>query len=352
VEQVKALVATPFIPISQHMHSHRGAQGVIYADQLQNSGKDITVNMTGRLYHKNFNDFDELYVYHGNDWTGSVNLYGGLEAFPYAYNFTNFSRFKGKVYSIMIDMPDYASDIEHKIKIAKEKEKFIQKDWLEVDFDNLRRMQKTAEVIDPNLVKRYYNISMGDSHAICMYRPGWMNVSVPFKTLHGALKLGLKNFIPANQTEYKKLEFYFGNIDIRHHLVRQPDPKQAIIDLVDAYFKQASEFNAEVSIYEPLPIENESRTIPKTGWYKGTPFFGSWEQRDDVRSFFIEECLKRQGKVKFFSWTAGLMNERGELDFKFMEKPKSVHLNRAYYPHWTGETWNGIERNTLEDFFL
>jgi len=36
-------------------------------------------------------------------------------------------------------------------------------------------------------------------------------------------------------------------------------------------------YNATVNFYEPLPIESESRKIAKTGWFKGTPFFGTWD---------------------------------------------------------------------------
>jgi len=48
------------------------------------------------------------------------------------------------------------------------------------------------------------------------------------------------------------------------------------------------------------------------------------------------------------------MNDKGELDFEHMEKPKSVHLSRASYPHWQGRKWSGLSENapaTLEDFF-
>jgi len=345
---MKGLVASPLNTISKHMYSHRAAQGVIYADQLKRSGKDISINMSGDLYCSDFNKFDELYIYHGNDWSGSVNLFGGLEADGCGYNFANFSEFKGKVYSLVIDCPDYLSMLHERIKRTDPDK--VHAVWKRVNWDNLKHVQETAETIDPNTVKRYQTISMGDSHAICMYRPEWMNVSVPFKTLHGALKLGLKHFIPEKQTKYKKLEFYFGNIDVRHHILRQPDPKQAVKDLVDEYFRQASEFDAEVTIYELLPIENESRSIPKTGWHKGTPFFGTWQGRNDIRKLFRDECLKRSGKVKFFMWTHSLINVNGELDFEYMEKPKSVHLSRHYYPHWTGFEWNN-NGSTLDAFF-
>ena len=31
------------------------------------------------------------------------------------------------------------------------------------------------------------------------------------------------------------------------------------------------------------------------------------------------------------TWPKGMQNEEGLLDFKYMEKPKSVHLSREYY---------------------
>jgi len=91
------------------------------------------------------------------------------------------------------------------------------------------------------------------------------------------------------------------------------------------------------AIYEPLPIENESRKIPKTGWYKGTPFYGTWSERNKVRNYFIETLEECCDNIKLIKWTKYLLNKKGELDFKCMEKPQSVHLSREYYPYWTGD---------------
>lgn len=348
---MKCLVAAPFIPIASKLHSHRAAQGVIYADQLAHAGKDVAVNMPGEHYHADFNQFDELYVYHGNDWGGSVNLFGGLKAFPYTYNFINFTKFKGRVRSLVIDFPDYAGMLEERVKTSIETGKEVDPLWKEADWDNLRRMHAEADVVVPNDLKKHDKISIGDSHAICMYRPGWSNISIPFRTLYGALKLGLHTFVPAGK--YKQVEFYFGNIDIRHHLCRQADPSEAARDLARDYVKQAREvadkYKAEVKLYEALPIENESRSIPKTGWYKNTPFYGSWSDRVRVRAAFVDE-LSKSGAL--YRWTDSLMNEAGELDFKYMEKPQSVHLSRQYYPHWQGLEWNNIKKNNSLEAFL
>ena len=45
-------------------------------------------------------------------------------------------------------------------------------------------------------------------------------------------------------------------------------------------------------------------------------------------------------------WTKYLYNDEGKLDFKYMEKPQSIHLSREFYPYW-----NGIEAAGLEEFF-
>ena len=32
-----------------------------------------------------------------------------------------------------------------------------------------------------------------------------------------------------------------------------------------------------------------------------------------------------------------------------MEKPKSVHLSRAAYPHWQGAEWSGVDTTASEE---
>ena len=64
--------------------------------------------------------------------------------------------------------------------------------------------------------------------------------------------------------------------------------------------------------------------------------------------------LCAHSKVNFIEWVDYLMNDKGELDFAHMEKPKSVHLSRASYPHWQGRKWSGLDEikpATIEDFF-
>lgn len=339
------LITSPFTHISSNIHSHRAAQAAIYADQLEEIGCNVHLDRTGNI-HPDVNSFDTICVYHGNDWGGSLNLFGGMKNYGNIDNLIRYSQFKGIVKSLWIDHPKYSEMLEPRMKGE------IHPDWHKVDWENLKRIEQTAVTL--RQLTATTKVVAGDSHAICMYRPGWHVNSVPFKTLHGALKEGLSTFI---QPYHEIAEFYFGNIDVRHHLCRQPDPEQAARDLAKRYYEQLSQLDlAKVSAYELLPIENESRALPKTGYYKGTPFYGLWEDRNRCRLIFKEEMrnLCAQSNVNFIEWTGYLLNNKFELDFAHMEKPKSVHLSRDSYPHWQGRKWSGLPEHkpaNIEDFF-
>ena len=339
------LITSPFTHISSNIHSHRAAQAAIYADQLEDAGYTVHLDRTGDI-HPDINSFDTICVYHGNDWGGSLNLFGGMKNYGNIDNLIRYSQFKGIVKSLWIDHPKYSEMLEPRMKGE------IHPDWAKVDWENLKRIENTAVTL--RQLTPTTKVVAGDSHAICMYRPGWFVNSVPFKTLHGALKEGLSTFI---QPHHEIAEFYFGNIDVRHHLMRQSNPEDAARDLAKRYYEQLSQLDlAKVYAYELLPIENESRALPKTGYYKGTPFYGSWEDRNRCRLIFKDEMrnLCAQGSVNFIEWTSYLLNDKFELDFAHMEKPKSVHLSRDSYPHWQGRKWSGLSEHkpaNIEDFF-
>lgn len=332
-------------PISNKIHSHKAAQAIIYADQIREAGHDVTINLVNNKI-KDYGSFDEIYFYHGSDWSGNLNLFGGIQAYPNQDYVSALSHFNGKIKSIIVDFPDYASMFTDRLTKAD-------MTWDNVHWENLRKLQAEATTIDPNTIKRYKNIAFGDSHAISMYRPGWENVSVPFSTLHGSINRGFETFIPEGGS-YDRIETYFANIDIRHHLCRFDDSITEAQKLATRYVEEtnriADKYSSSVTMWEPLPIEDESRKVPKTGYYKGTPFFGTWQQRTDVRKAFIDILAKSD---RLYRWTEPLMNTKGELDFEVMEKPQSIHLSRASYPHWQGREWTEEVKETsaLDEFF-
>jgi len=324
--------------------SHRSALGVIYGDMIKQSGQyDEVVIDWGAKIITDHNEFDDMFLYHGSDWNKLLNFYGGVSAFPYLSNVINVSKFKGKVYSLGIQCPKYNTLLKRKLHLAEVKGTgVIQPGWYDVDVDNMGKMVESMEYVPfPHITDK---VVIGDSHAICMYRPGWTVNSVKFKTLNGALTSGLSSFVeeirPASEVKY--LECYFGNIDVRHHLCRlEGNHIHNARELATRYFNAAKELTIpNIALYELLPIENESRKIPLMGFYKGKPFWGTWSERNAVRTEFnntLEKLCDSHPSITFKKWTDYLINAKGELDFAYMEKPQSIHLSREFYPYWTGQ---------------
>ena len=355
---MKILLTSPVTPISDSAYSHRSAQAEIYAqmiyDSFQPKPVEVTINYRNKI--KDYSEFDLVYVYHGNDWGGTLNLFGGVDGLSDPEGLVALHKMhKSLVTSIGIGMPDYAGLLRKRLKPGEKFNSIL---------DELPDHTDIGYPITPVSFEGTSNLVIGDSHAICMYRPGWEVLSVPFKTLHGALTGpgGFRQLIAdkfAHSGHFENLEFYFGNIDIRHHLMRQPLPSIATMDLAKRYFEEVEgRFpNALTkSIYEPLPIEDESRKLPKTGYYNGLPFYGTWEDRNIIRGLFADtlERLCESTDVKFIRWADYLKNPQGQLDFKHMEKPRSVHLARASYPHWRGmnPVPEAVQSSTsLEGFF-
>jgi hypothetical protein len=57
--------------------------------------------------------------------------------------------------------------------------------------------------------------------------------------------------------------------------------------------------------------------------------------------------------ILVFKWVDKLKNKKGELDFEYMEKPQSIHLSRASYPHWQGKEWTEKKEESVQlDAFM
>jgi len=358
----RALVTCPFVPITSILGSHRSALGVIYADMIKQSSKydEVVIDWRAKTI-TNHNEFDDMFLYHGSDWNKVINLYNGVYGFLYLSNVINVSKFKGKVYSLGVQCPEYHTLLKRRLHSAEVKGTWvIQPGWYDVDMDNLGKMVESMQCVPfPHITDQ---VVIGDSHAICMYRPGWTVNSVKSKTLNGALTSGLSSFVeeirPLNEVKY--LECYFGNIDVRHHLCRlEGNHIHNAKELATRYFNAAKELTIpNIVLYELLPIENPSRKIHKTGFYKGKPFWGTWLERNAVRTEFnntLENLCDSHPTITFKKWTNYLINASGELDFAYMETPKSIHLSREFYPYWTGQDSSipiaSQIRNSLDQFF-
>ena len=133
---MKTLITSPFTPVSSNIHSHRAAQAAIYAEQISvENGGLVHLDRTGDIHH-DINSFDNIYVYHGNDWFGSLNLFGGMKNYGNIDNLIRFSKIEKtkKVYSLWIDHPKYSEMLKPRL------DGDIHPDWHLVDWENLKKL--------------------------------------------------------------------------------------------------------------------------------------------------------------------------------------------------------------------
>lgn len=309
--------------------SHNAGYTFIYLSMLRLIyGKEVEVLKEG----DNWDDYDTLWINEGvNFKEGQFNLFGGVNE-SLVSRLNKLNNFKGNVHFWGNFKPNYA-ELCRKRNIDVTFTKSIDSHWSPIESNKL---------------------VLGDSHSMSVYEPGRNIDRNDGKTLHGFLNQGIESFLDVD-TEH--LRFYAGNIDVRHHICRlhknEGDRKKAITKMVLELESQLKILVNEdilktVEIVELLPIENESRKLPKTGYYNKQPFWGSWEERMEcVRTF--NQCYRiiciRNG-WKFLTWPEHFVNELGELDFEVMEARQSVHIAPKYYMF--GESFVNESRKTKD----
>jgi hypothetical protein len=129
----------------------------------------------------------------------------------------------------------------------------------------------------------------------------------------------------------ESFRLYAGNIDIRFHFHRLNVDLKEFVDKLE---QELLSLNiSDIELVAPLYIENESRKLPGTGLYKKQPFYGSWQEREDIRVEYTKllEDISFKNGWKIIYCPKEYINEKGELDFKYMEPKGSVHLSPNYY---------------------
>jgi hypothetical protein len=167
---------------------------------------------------------------------------------------------------------------------------------------------------------------IGDSHALSVWKPGYSLDFTAGRTLHGFLK---RETIEEINSRFDEVTLYFGNIDLRFHLMRQPDPKAATIDLFTRYVEFAKQLK-NATLVNLLPVEHESRKIPGTGLYKKQKFFGTRAERMEVRE--IANKIMNESGLKTIQWPEEWIDEDGTKMLDILEMKQSVHLRPKYYP--------------------
>ena len=265
---------------------------------------------------------DTVYLDHGVNFGGSLNLFGGWND-QWERRFFNLTQ-ASKVYSLEIEMPDYASIL------AKRKD-VNNPELVNAVYD----MQNRAKTLRMTMPRHRRNkrqwLTVGDSHVAAWAKPKSMAVRQNGRTLYGEVA---RDFQPIRNTlkdadrgQLKGITIVLGNIDVRHHILRLGVDWKPLWTALKA-FGDSLDYEVEYSI--PWPVEFEGRKIPKTGYYKDRPFWGSQAERSDlvkqIRDFMDQNNMS---KVTYPDFWYDLDPETYAK--QCMEKPQSVHLSPVCY---------------------
>jgi len=195
--------------------------------------------------------------------------------------------------------------------------------------------------MEGNVTEKYEQVrlarrdwAIGDSHATMLWKPGRTVEAIFGKTLFSALRDGLEIYSPP---DLERAHFCFGNIDLRHHILRYPNAEQMVMEMAEEYVKQARSLAKEVSICSLLPEINPERKLKKAYWHKGTPSFGSPKERSIVAQMF-REALRNYSKGTNVTIIDPPESIKGDEWFKEeCLETNGLHLRTDCY-EWSAET--------------
>lgn len=227
------------------------------------------------------------------------------------------------------------------------------------DFSLLSKRISTGLIFEDEvkmLSKKFYNNRMewhelnfdkaiiGDSHCLSFSESNQIVLKTDGATLYGSLTNGrLLNKINLLKPNVKEIDICLGSIDIRHHLLRFDNPKEKLKELLNDLFTFLSKIEKrfeQINICSPVPVEHEERKIPRTSWYKDSPFYGSRNKRLELTFNFIDIILK--SKYKLISPPATWYNMDGKEYAKSILEThsKGPHIS---YPNYRRNQWGTLK---------
>lgn len=312
------MIINPFSAAPVHAKSHARGWSQHWANSL---------NTTVALKTDDYSSAHELYLDHGANYSGGLNLFGGVtqEVFD---NLNNLLKSNAELYSLDIDMPDYVTMLRKRIgQNTCHKDLALIIDQLEL------RFKDCPTVTQYDLYLKH--LAIGDSHATAYAKKDSAVIRTNGQTLYGALKDGkILDLTSEIKKHYESITFVFGAIDVRHHLIRQDNIEHSTMMLLDDYIqlvrKIGYQLDCKIEVAIPPPVEFEGRRIPQTGFYKGTPFFGILDDRKYLTDFILNYLIEEDMNV------VHQPIERYEMDpeayaKEYMELGSSVHIAPIHY---------------------
>ena len=207
--------------IPARKHSHNAAWVRLYKNMLQSAGwNDVTI--LGN--HDTYEGYDVMIFYPGISYNGSINFFFGVDD-NVVRRFARIQDFEGPVFILNHDMPLIGSIVKKRLGNKSTS--------LNIDQLNLEKIDQICnQTTRVDHVERSSKLCFGDSHCFSAYLPGYSVCRNDGLTLYSILRDGLKNVIEEksglNIKDLTHLIFYAGNIDIRHHLCRQENPREKV----------------------------------------------------------------------------------------------------------------------------
>jgi hypothetical protein len=291
--------------VGSTLNSQGGGFGLIATKMIKDFFPEdqIDVNVSPETWQ----DYDALFICEGVNFVpGSFNVPGGPQPLHYE-KMKAIGKYEGPV-------------------------KFINSEF---DFEGFNKRLKIEDLNFPlgnfvDLLNSYGNKTrkcvIGDSHALSVWRPKYSLNFTPGRTLHGFLK---RNTPELMNEVFDETVLYFGNIDLRFHLMRQEKPFSATVDLFTRYVEFSKQLN-NVTLVNLLPVEHESRKIPGTGLYKKQPFFGTRSERMEL--WETANKIMNESGLKTIQWPKDWVDEDGTKMLDILEMKQSVHLKPKHYP--------------------
>jgi hypothetical protein len=255
------------------------------------------------------------YLDHGVNYSGSLNCFGGWNE-EWEFRLSQLVKSK-KIISLDMEIPSYSKMLRAR--------KDVKCDSL---IDDLEKLETNSETLLSTDLP-FTHLTIGDSHTGAFAPFESVIVKENGKTLFGQVRDG---FPYVRETLEKCLHvesitMVFGSVDLRHHLCRVPSDYR---DLLLAWKKFGDSLNLHVEYALPFPVEFEGRKLPKTGWYKGQPFWGSQKERSEILTGLFQYAETIGMNVVHYpkEW---LQMGPEQYAKEIMEKPQSVHLSPMYY---------------------
>ena len=206
--------------VGSTLGSQGGSYGLIATRMIRDYFPQDQIDVNPKSHTWKY--YDALFVCEGvNFMPGSYNIPGGPQK---------------EHYEKMQAMADYKGSV-----------KFINKEF---DFEGFNKRIKieNAEFPVGNIVNLFMDFGkksrqavISDSHGLSVWKPKRTLDFTPGRTLHGFMKRVTPTEI---NDKYDETTLYFGNIDLRFHLMRQEDPISATINLFTKYVDFAKQLTA------------------------------------------------------------------------------------------------------------